>query len=154
MKTKNHIYVAIVLVMMLVAGAMMCMIWLPETLCYLFEFLPQGLRWLLRAFCVVIGMIFFGILLVATTFPKAIAQDRIFTAQTAKLVKALAVALFTDSLLLCMVCVWLLTAGERLLMPALLFVSFIGIMVSVAVKMLSHYLACAAELKEEADATL
>ena len=39
-------------------------------------------------------------------------------------------------------------------MPAMLFVSLIGVMVALAIFVLSDYIARAAVLKEEADATL
>ncbi len=154
MKTKMHIYVASVLALMIGASGLMGMLWLPGVFTYLLGFLSGGAFVLFQAHCGVIGAVFFGILLTAFAFPKAIAEDTIFTVKTAKHIKFLSIALFADSVLLCAVSVWLLTAGEKLLMPAMLFISFIGVMVSLAIYILSDYIARAAILKEEADATL
>ena len=154
MKTKIHIYVASVLVIMLCGAALMGVLWLPGLFAYLAEFLPDNMMILLHILCGVIALVLFGILVSAFVFPKAIVHDTIFTSKTAKQVKWISAALFFDCILLCGASVWLIVAGEKLLMPALLFVSLIGVMVSLAIYILSDYIARAAILKEEADATL
>ena len=154
MKTRFPFYVAAVLILMLASSALMGALWLPGVFAYLSAFLPGGALLVFEIFCGVIGAVFFGILISAFAFPKAMAEDAIFTPKTAKRIKGISIALFADSLLLCGAAGWLIWAGERLLMPALLFVAFIGIMVASAVYVLSGYIARAAVLKEEVDATL
>lgn len=154
MKTKCPLYVRAVLSLMIVSAALMGVLWLPVAFAYLSDFLSGGALFTFGILCGVIGAVFFGILISAFAFPKAMAEDAIFTPKTAKRIKGISIALFADNLLLCGAAGWLIWAGERLLMPALLFVAFIGIMVASAVYVLSGYIARAAVLKEEVDATL
>ena len=154
MKTKTHIFVAAVLALMLIASVFMAALWLPLIFTYLSAFLSGRAFTIFQLLCGMIGVVFFSILLSALVFPKAIAEDKIFTSHTAKRLKWLSVALLTDSIFLCALAAWLMIAGERLLMPAMLFVSLIGVMVALAIFVLSDYIARAAVLKEEADATL
>ncbi len=154
MKTKTHIFVAAVLALMLIASVFMAALWLPLIFTYLSAFLSGRAFTVFQILCGMIGVVFFSILLSALVFPKAIAEDKIFTSHTAKRLKWLSVALLADGVLLCAVAAWLMIAGERLLMPAMLFVSLIGVMVALAIFVLSAYIARAAVLKEEADATL
>ena len=104
--------------------------------------------------CFIIGAVFLGILLSALAFPKSMAEDAIFTPKTAIRIKGISIAIFADCLLLGIAAVWLTVAGERLIMPAMLFVALIGMMVASAIYILSDYIARAAVLKEEADLTL
>lgn len=154
MKTKTHIIVAAVLALILIASVFMGALWLPLIFTYLSEFLSDREFILFKILCGGIAFVLFGILVSAFVFPKAIVNDTIFTSKTAKQIKKISAMLFFDCILLCTVSVWLIASGEKLLMPALLFVSFIGVMVSLAVYILSGYVARAAILKEEADATL
>lgn len=154
MKIKLPIYVAAVLILIIVASVLMGVLWLPGVFAYLSSFLSGGTFLMFSVLCVVIGVILFGILFSAFVFPKAMAEDAIFTHKTARRIKGLSIALFTDSFLLCGAAAWLIRAGERLLAPALLFVALIGIMVASAISILSVYIARAAVLKEEADLTL
>ena len=154
MKTKCPFYVGAVLSLMIVSAALMGVLWLPVAFAYLSAFLSGGALFAFAILCGVIGAVFFGILLSASVFPKSMAEDSIFTRKTAKQIKGISVAIFSDSLLLCVAAVWLIVVGERLIMPAMLFVALIGIMVASAVFILSDYIARAAVLKEEADLTL
>lgn len=130
----------------------MFILWLPGALDYIAEFLGSTL--LLYFICGIIGIPFLAILLAAFAFPKAIADDTVFTAKTAKLIKIISVTLFFDCVILCASAIWLLIAGEALLSPALIFVALIGITVALMLYILSDYVERAAILKEEADATL
>lgn len=154
MKTRFPFYVTAILILMIVTSALMGALWLPGVFAYLSLFLSSEALVVFEILCGVIGAVFFGILLSAFVFPKAMAENAIFTPKTAKRVKGLSVALFADSLLLCGATVWLIGAGECLLMPALLFVALIGVMVASAISILSGYIARAAVLKEEVDLTL
>lgn len=154
MKTRFPGYVAAVLILTLVASFCMGGLWLPEVFSYLSSFLSGGSLLLFGTLCGLIALIFLGILFAAFAFPKAMAEDKIFTPKIAKRSRRLSVSLFADSLLLCIAALWLIGAGERLLMPAMLFVSLIGAVVALAVYALSDYIARAAVLKEEAELTL
>ena len=154
MKTRLPFYVGAVLSLMLAAAMLMGVLWLPGVFTYLSAFLSGGVLLVFKVLCGVIGGVLFGILISAFTFPKAMAKEAIFTTKTAKRIKNISIALFVDSLFLCIAAVWLIGAGERLLMPALLFVALIGAMVASAVYILSGYIAHAAVLQEEVDGTL
>lgn len=153
MKSKSKIpfFIYTVLTVMTVAGIMMCLFWLPNAMNYMAKFLPlPALRWI----CGVISIPFFSILLSAFVFPKAIANDTVFSSKTARWILGISIALLVDCILLCAASVWLLCTGEVLLSPVLLFVALIGITVAVMLFILSRYVDRAAILKEEADATL
>ena len=155
MNNKLHYYVYSVLAVMTIGGALMCALWLPETIEYIAFFLFSGASPTpIYILCAIVGAIFFAVLIAAFQFPKAIAEDTVFSQRTAKLLKVISIALFADCLLLCGASVWLLCEGEYLLSPALLFVSMIGLTVSLMLFILSGYVARAAVLKEEADSTL
>jgi hypothetical protein len=154
MKTKLPIFVGVVLILMLISSVLMGIYWLPDVFNYLSSYLSGGAFLAFKLLCGVIGAGLLGILLSAMAFPRSMAKDLIFTSKAAKWIKGQSIALFADCLLLCFAAVWLIWAGERLLMPALLFVGLIGIMVALAVYIISDYIARAAVLKEEADLTL
>lgn len=154
MKTKLSFCVITVLSLMALASVCMGVFWLPEVFSYLLSFLSGGALLLFGILCALIALIFLGILLSAFAFPKAMAEDKIFTPRIARRSRRLSVSLFADSVLLCAAALWLIGAGERLLMPAMLFVSLIGAVVALAVYALSDYIARAAVLKEEAELTL
>ena len=151
MKKHTPLLIYIVLAIMDAAGAFMCACWLPIAIEYMANFLPlKALLW----FCGFIAIPFFAILAAAFAFPRAVANDTVFSAHTAKLIHIIAMAVLSDCILLGAVAVWLLCAGEGLLSPVLLFVALIGITVAIMFFILSRYVNHAAILKEEADATL
>ena len=151
MKHKIPVFIFIILTIMVIAGALMCIFWLPAALAYMAKFLPCApLGWI----CGVIAVPFFVILLSAFAFPGAVARDSIFSPKTAKLIHGISIALFVDCLLLAVLALRLLCAGENLLSPALVFVALIGVTVACMLFILARYVDCAAILKEEADATL
>ena len=154
MKTKLPIFVAVVLILMLAASAFMGIHWLPTVFTHLSSFLSGGALFAFEILCFIIGAVFLGILLSALAFPKSMAEDAIFTPKTAIRIKGISIAIFADCLLLGIAAVWLMVAGEWLIMPAMLFVALIGMMVASAIYILSDYIARAAVLKEEADLTL
>ncbi len=151
MKSKIPFFIYTVLAVLIGAGAIMYLYWLPNALRYMAHFRPlAALRWI----CGLIAIPFFGILLSAFPFPKAVANDTVFSARTAKRIFGISIALLVDCLLLCATAAWLLWAGEALLSPALMFVALIGMTVAAMLFILSRYVDRAATLKEEADATL
>ena len=154
MKERLPVFVGLVLALMLISGILMGIFWLPGVFTYLAAYLPGGGFPAFQLLCGGIGAILFGILVSAFVFPRAMADDTIFTLKTVKWIKRLSAALYLDCLLLCIAAVWLIGAGERLIMPAALFVALIGAMVASAIGILSGYIARAAALKEEADLTL
>ncbi len=152
LKNRLHICVYAVLAVMLCGCALMCVFWLPGALDYIAEFL--GSYRPLYIICAIIGIPFFSVLLAAFAFPKAIADDTVFTAKTAKLINIISITLFFDCLILCVSSAWLLCAGESLLSPVLIFVALIGMTIALMLFILSRYVDRAAILKEEADSTL
>ena len=154
MKTKLPILVAVILILMLISSVLMGIWWLPGVFAYLETYLSGGAFPAFRLLCGVIGAGLFGILLSAMAFPRWVAKDLIFTSKASKWIHGQSIALCIDCVLLFGVALWLTVAGERLLMPALLFVALIGIMVALAVYAISDYIARAAALKEEVDLTL
>lgn len=154
MKTKLPIFVAAILILMLISSVGMGVWWLPGVFAYLEAYLSGGAFTVFRVLCAVIGAGLFGILLSAMAFPRSMAKDLIFTPKAAKWIRGQSIALCIDCVLLLGAALWLTVAGERLLMPALLFVALIGLMVALAVYAISDYIARAAALKEEVDLTL
>lgn len=155
MKSKIHYYVYAFLSVMVISVALMCIFWLPGAVDYIaFFLLPNSSPAPIYVLCAVIGIIFIAVLLTAYFFPKAIAEDTVFSNRTSKLLLIISICLFADCLLLGLASVWLLCEGEYLLSPALLFVSMIGLTVALMLFVLSGYVARATILKEEADSTL
>ena len=91
---------------------------------------------------------------VGLAFPKYIANDQIFSKITADLLKIIHIILGATCFLLCILGIILFAFREALFSFVFIGVGFIGMLVSLMLRVLSLYVRKAAILKEEADATL
>ena len=95
-----------------------------------------------------------AIFTVGLAFPKYIANDQIFSKITADLLKIIHIILGATCFLLCILGIILFAFREALFSFVFIGVGFIGMLVSLMLRVLSLYVRKAAILKEEADATL
>lgn len=144
-----------VLILMIAASAIMCIFWLPNAVSYVENYQTlNGAKGALYAVCYAVAAPLFAVFGLAFKFPEAIKNDTVFSKPTARLLKIISVIIFADCLALGAGAIWLFSVGERVLSPALGFVSFIGLLVALMLFVLHGYVINATELKEEADATL
>ncbi|MBO5649321.1 MAG: DUF2975 domain-containing protein, partial [Clostridia bacterium] len=93
------------------------------------------------------------ILVLALHFSSS-SEDPIFTHSTARVLRQMAGILAVDCTVFRMFSVILLSVGEWLVAPLFFLLVLIGLALAYLLNMLSVYIARAADMKEEADATL
>lgn len=96
----------------------------------------------------------FTVFIMAFQFPSAFLSNSIFTKKTANLIKRISVIIFSDCIFFASGLVLFIVFGDYFISPILMFVAFIGILISLALYILSVYVERAAALKEEVDHTL
>jgi hypothetical protein len=161
MKNKISSFVNIILIIMTISTAVMCMLWMPQTIDYCKDFLVgskllslSNVELILYIFAFVIALPIFVIFFISFKFSSYIKNDTIFHTQTAKRLTLISLLLISDCVLFLTGALALLTTGEKILSPLFIFVSVIGITVAAMLRILSDYVSRAAILKEEADFTL
>ncbi len=95
-----------------------------------------------------------AILIIAFSLSTAIERDTVFTARTADTLSFIAMIFLIDCALFLACIIALFSLGEATVAPLLAIIDLIGFALGVLLKVLSGYIRRAAELKEEADATL
>ena len=148
------LWIRLALLLMVAAVAVMSFAWMPTAVDYASDFLGWASRPGLYALCGGIALVMAVVLILSFRLPWAIDADCIFHARTARLLKGIAALLGGDCLLFGGVAIALLTAGDILLAPVLLFVVGIGFCLTLMLFVLADYVGRAAILKEEADGTL
>ena len=131
------LWIRLALLLLLAAVAAMCIFWMPTAVDYASDFLGVASRPVLYALGGMIALVMAVVLVMAFRLPWAIDADCIFHARTAGLLKGIAALLGGDCLLFGGVAVALLTAGDILLAPVLLFVVGIGFCLSVSILIIS-----------------
>ena len=159
MKNKTAFSVSFILILMLLATVSMYIFWLPDAIDYVNSFLYNSelqkiSEWILYSASFIISLPIILVFIMAFKFVSAIKNDTIFHTCTAKLIKAISIIIFSDCTAFGICAVFLLIVGESLLSPIFIFVTVIGITVSLMLRILSNYVERAAILKEEADLTL
>ena len=156
MKKKLSNFIRFLLGFMLAAGAAMYFLWMPGAVEYTSQFFgsPDIINYFMYTISAVIALPLFGVTVVSFKFPTAIEKDSVFDKKTAKLLYVIGVTVIADCLIFLACTAMLVAVGERVLAPALAFVSAIGITVGLMLTVLSRYVKRAAELKEEVDCTL
>ena len=148
------LWIRLSLLLMVAAVAVMSFAWMPTAVDYASDFLGGASRPVLYALCGGIALVMATVVILAFRLPWAIDADCIFHARTVRLLKWIAALLGGDCLLFGALAIALLTAGDILLAPVLLFVDGIGFCLTLMLFVLSDYVGRAAILKEEADGTL
>lgn len=148
------LWIRLALLLMVAAVAVMSFAWMPTAVDYASDFLGGASRPVLYALCGGIALVMATVVILAFRLPWAIDADCIFHARTARLLRGIGVLLGGDCLLFGALAIALLTAGDILLAPVLLFVDGIGFCLTLMLFVLSDYVGRAAILKEEADGTL
>lgn len=148
------LWIRLALLLMVAAVAVMSFAWMPTAVDYASDFLGWAARPVLYAVCGGIALGLAMVVVLAFRLPWAIDADCIFHARTARLLKGIAALLGGDCLLFGALAIALLTAGDILLAPVLLFVDGIGFCLTLMLFVLADYVGRAAILKEEADGTL
>lgn len=157
MKNALSNFIRVLLAFLIVASASMCFFWLPQAVSYVSSFLQADIaeaETVIYSLCAVVAAPVFAIFGISFAFPRAIEKETLFSMGIAKLLKAIGAALIGDCIFFCAILLLLLSAGEIILAPALLFVGALGITVGSMLLVLSEYVKRAATLKEEADCTL
>ena len=142
------------LIVLLILFTFLFIWWLPYFSSYingLFEKNLSGITYALGAFIAIPTIAIFA---VGLAFPKYIANDQIFSKITADLLKIIHIILGATCFLLCILGIILFAFREALFSFVFIGVGFIGMLVSLMLRVLSLYVRKAAILKEEADATL
>lgn len=148
------LWIRLALLLMVAAVAVMSFAWMPTAVDYASDFLGGASRPVLYALCGGIALVMATVVILAFRLPWAIDADCIFHARTARLLRGIGTLLGGDCLLFGALAIALLTAGDILLAPVLLFVDGIGFCLTLMLFVLSDYVGRAAILKEEADGTL
>lgn len=148
------LWIRLALLLMVAAVAVMSFAWMPTAVDYASDFLGGASRPVLYALCGGIALVMATVVILAFRLPWAIDADCIFHARTARLLRGIGALLGGDCLLFGALAIALLTAGDILLAPVLLFVDGIGFCLTLMLFVLSDYVGRAAILKEEADGTL
>lgn len=128
--------------------------WLPYFSQYLSQFFGNDLTYTVYTLGAIVGLPILSIFALGLIFPKSISQDRIFHESTACLLKIIHIILGATCFLLCILGIILFALREALFSFVFIGVGFIGMLVSLMLRVLSLYVRKAAILKEEADATL
>ncbi len=95
-----------------------------------------------------------AILIMSFGLSSAVANDRVFTLETAALLSRISAILFADCVLFLVSVIALFFVGEFTVSPLLALIDLIGYGLSILLRVLAGYIRRAAMLKEEADATL
>ena len=154
MRKPISLWIRLALLLLLAAVAVMSFVWMPTAVDYASDFLGGTSRPVLYALCGGIALVMATVVILAFRLPWAIDADCIFHARTARLLRGIGALLGGDCLLFGALAIALLTAGDILLAPVLLFVDGIGFCLTLMLFVLSDYVGRAAILKEEADGTL
>ena len=148
------LWIRLALLLMVAAVAVMSFAWMPTAVDYASDFLGGASRPVLYALCGGIALVMATVVILAFRLPWAIDADCIFHARTARLLRGIGALLGGDCLLFGALAIALLTAGDILLAPVLLFEDGIGFCLTLMLFVLADYVGRAAILKEEADGTL
>lgn len=148
--------VRLILIIMLIAGAVMCALWLPSAVAYLENSCPalEGCETLLYLGFGIVAIPVFAVFFMAFAFIPAFEQDSIFDKRTARLIKHIAYIILSDCAVFGVMMGVVMCLGERVLSPLLIFISLIGLTVSVVLMILADHVDRASELKEEVEGTL
>ena len=148
------LWIRLALLLMVAAVAVMSFAWMPTAVDYASDFLGGASRPVLYALCGGIALVMATVVILSFRLPWAIDADCIFHARTARLLRGIGALLGGDCLLFGALAIALLTAGDILLAPVLLFVDGIGFCLTLMLFVMADYVGRAAILKEEADGTL
>lgn len=148
--------VRLILIIMLIAGAAMCALWIPRAVGYIEGSCPalDGCETLLYIGFGIVAIPVFAVFFMAFAFVPAFEQDSIFDKRTARLIKAIAYIVLSDCVVFGVMMGIVTCLGETVLSPLLIFVSLIGITVSAVLLILADHVDRASELKEEVEGTL
>ena len=128
--------------------------WLPYFSQYLSRFFGSDLRCAVYVLGAIVGLPILSIFALGLIFPKSISQDRIFHESTASLLKIIYIILGATCFVVAIIGLLLLYCKEPLFSFVFMGLGFIGLLVALMLRVLSHYVRRASVLKEEADATL
>ncbi len=145
-----------ILIVMLIAGAGMCIFWIPSVVSYLegaCEALAGKGTFLYVGFFVAAVPVF-AVFFMAFAFVPAFERDSIFDRRIARLIKKIALIIFCDCLFFGVLSGGIFALGEKVMSVLFIFVAMIGITVSAMLFVLADHVDRASELKEEVEGTL
>ena len=156
MRKKVPSTVRLILIIMLIAGAVMCALWLPSAVAYLENSCPalEGCETLLYLGFGIVAIPVFAVFFMAFAFIPAFEQDSIFDKGIARLIKKIAYVILFDCLAFGIMTGTVAAMGEALLSPLLLFTALVGLTVSAVLLILADHVDRASDLKEEVEGTL
>ncbi len=156
MKKNLPNLVRCILIIMLLAGAGMCIFWIPSVVSYLEGACKPlaNIGELLYIGFLVVALPLFAVFFMAFAFVPAFEGDSIFDKRIAKLIKKIALIILCDCLLFGILSGGIFALGERVLSILFIFVAMIGITVSAMLFVLADHVDKASELKEEVEGTL
>ncbi|MBQ8392636.1 MAG: DUF2975 domain-containing protein [Clostridia bacterium] len=153
MNKKISILITFILVLLVISSTAMFIFWLPDVVIYIGDFTNKSYS-VIYVLSSVIYTLTIAIFITGSYFIYAIHKDIIFNKNTSTVLNVIGIMLILNCTILIASSIWILSIGESLLSPALIFVSALGYTVSSVLLILSSYVKKATELKEEVDLTL
>ncbi|MBQ9744944.1 MAG: hypothetical protein IJW19_07460 [Clostridia bacterium] len=153
MNKKLSILITFVLILLVMSSTAMFIFWLPDVAIYIGGFINKNYS-IIYILSSVIYTLTVAIFITGSYFIYAIYKDIIFDKKTSTVLTTIGIMLLLNCSVLIASSIWILSIGESLLSPALIFVSALGYTVSSVLLILSSYVKKATELKEEVDLTL
>lgn len=141
---------------MLLAGAGMCVLWIPSAVSYLENSCESlsGKAHLIYTCFTAVALPIFAVFFMAFAFVPAFESDSIFDKRMARLIKLIALIIGGDCLLFGILSGGIFCLGERMLSVLFVFISMIGLTVTAMLLVLADHVDRASELKEEVEGTI
>ena len=156
MKQSTPNLIRILLVVMAISLVAVAILWTPQLVSYATEqtAMPEGVVPAVYALAAAVAVISLLAFLQAFVFPREMERGTLFGEASARALGRVSWLVLADCLLLAVGAAGLFAFGDRLLSPVFAFVLVIGLAVFGVLHSLAGYVREAAELREEAEATL
>lgn len=159
MNIKLSIVTRAVTVLLIVAFFVICISFFPNFVKYIDVYFIgsdhlEAIHTVIYAFGALVTLPCLVMLFMALGLSSAVENDRVFTRETAALLSRISMLLFIDCIVFLLAVIALFAIGELTVSPLLALIDLVGYALAVLLRVLSGYIRRAAELKEEADATL
>ena len=156
MNKHFSLIVKTIVTVMLLAGAVMCAVWLPRAAAYLESVCTvlSGRSVLIYIGFSAVALPLFAVFFMAYSFVPAFEKDSIFDRKTARLIKRIAYIIMYDCILAGLLTGVITVMGESLLSPLFSLVILMGVTVAFMLFILANHVERASDLKEETEGIL
>lgn len=148
--------IGIINVLMLLAGCVMCILWVPEAVEHITSVCAalHGMSVLVYTAFGLVSAPIFTVFVMSFGFVPAFERDSVFDRSVARLIKSIALVIFFDCIIFGILSAVIFGMGERLVSPLFVLIALMGITVSVMLLILADHVLRASELKEEVEGTI